>query len=129
MAWRHEPRRLPGLPTAGLILVITVLASNGIVALIPEYRLPLFALMDCACAVYFLRHAVLRMTWEEVLGYLFVAQIALHIMEMTDEIAGISDPHKYVLFLNATFVLQLSCVAAPAFISILHRRGRLTGRV
>lgn len=123
-AFRHEHPTWTSVPTGALVLLCTFVASNASQVFIVHEHMQFYPAIDIACAVFFFAQwRETRAQWSLALVTMFGVEIAEHALYFSSSDHGYSARYAYDLFLNVCYLLQLSCVVAPAFVAILSRKG------
>lgn len=123
-AWWRDRVRLKGVAAASVILFLTFVATNLSFALMGPRHMVVYPMMDAMVAAFFV--VLWLRTWAPwaicIFG-LLIAECIEHVLY--DRISGHThaETYSYDVALNVLYSLQLSCVAVPAFASILRRRG------
>lgn len=103
-----------GLSGASAILALSLVVSNFVIWVFPDYTVPIFGSIDIAMATYFLS---VRRAWSVALVILLALEIGEHFRLMFGEI----ETRQYHAFLNVDYFSQLCCVLLPSLTVLLER--------
>lgn len=128
-AYARDKFSFLGVPAAATVLCATfILSLFSFEALGPLHRL-VFPAMDLTAGAFFVLQWRANLKWWALsLAMLFLMEMAQHAAYYTLPDHGFMARYTYDLYLNANYVLQLACVAFPAILTILARRGAATQR-